>query len=366
MLNILLLLIGIIIVGFAVLKYYPAFGGKHTKERRAAYSQSPQYQNGKFVNQLPTAWDTSFNSMVSMLKDFVKGNPNRKPKTHIPMATFKPFPNEAGKETKLTWFGHSAFLLEIEGKSILFDPMFGKAPTPFPLRGQRYSGSLPFEIDELPMIDAVVLSHDHYDHLDYGSIMKLKGKVKQYFAPLGVGTHLERWGISPGKISEHDWWNEISFEGLQMVCAPARHFSGRSLTDRNSSLWCSWVITSENSKIYFSGDGGYGPHFKEIGEKYGPFDITLMECGQYDERWAAIHMLPEETVQAHIDVKGKVLIPVHWGAFTLSLHDWYDPVERAVKAAKESGVEIATPRIGESVTVGGNYPSSVWWRLAES
>lgn len=361
-----LLFIGILSVFiYAVLNYYPPFGGRYSKQKRAEYSKSLQYRNGKFVNQVPTSWDTSLGSMLSMLRDFVKGNPERKPKSPIPMADFASGRTFNGSNAKITWFGHSAFLLEIEGKSILFDPMFGKAPTPFPIRNQRYSGKLPFEIEELPTVDAVFLTHDHYDHLDYGSIMKLKGKVKRFFTPLGVGSHLERWGISPEIISEHDWWSEFEFEGLQFACTPARHFSGRGLMDRNSTLWCSWVIEGKHSKIFFSGDGGYGPHFKEIGNKYGPFDITLMECGQYDDRWAAIHMLPEETVQAHLDVKGKVLIPVHWGAFTLSLHSWHDPVERAVKAAEELGVDIATPRIGETVTVGSqSYPNSAWWHLA--
>ncbi|MBT2685078.1 MBL fold metallo-hydrolase [Bacillus sp. ISL-37] len=365
MINLLIILAGIVVAGYAILNYYPAFGGKHSEKRRSLYAKSPQYRNGKFVNHVHTSWDTSLSSMVSMIKDFLKGNSERRPGAPLPMATFEQ-PLQKGSATKVTWFGHSAFLLEIEGKTILFDPMFGKAPTPFPIRNQRYSRELPFKIEELPVVDAVVLSHDHYDHLDYGSIMKLKGKVKIYIVPLGVGAHLERWGISPEMIQEHDWWDELSFEGLQLACTPARHFSGRGLTDRNATLWCSWVIIGRETKVFFSGDGGYGPHFKEIGEKYGPFDLTLMECGQYDARWAAIHMLPEETVQAHQDVMGKLLIPVHWGAFTLSLHAWHDPVERAVRAAEESGVDIVTPRIGETFTVSlDDYPKSVWWRRSE-
>jgi L-ascorbate metabolism protein UlaG (beta-lactamase superfamily) len=364
MIKVLLIITVLLVVIYAVLNFYPPFGGSYSRQKRAEYSKSPQFKNGKFHNQIHTAWDTSLGSMLSMMKDFIKGNPERKPKSPIPMADF--IISGTSGNAKVTWFGHSAFLLEMEGKSILFDPMFGKAPTPFPFRNQRYSGKLPFAIEDLPTIDAVFLTHYHYDHLDYGTIMKLKGKVEQFFVPLGVGSHLERWGISPEIISEHDWWNEFEFEGIQFACTPARHFSGRGLTNRNSTLWCSWVIIGKESKIFFSGDGGYGPHFKEIGSKYGPFDLTLMECGQYDARWAAIHMLPEETVQAHLDVKGKVLIPVHWGAFTLSLHAWHDPVERAVKAAEEAGVDIATPRIGESVTTGtGNYPAAPWWKMAQ-
>ncbi|MBT2662033.1 MBL fold metallo-hydrolase [Bacillus sp. ISL-45] len=363
MLNILIILAVIVFAAYAVLNYYPAFGGKHTKKRRSIYARSPQYRNGKFANQVETSWDTSFSSMISMMKDFLKGSPERRPEAPLPMASYARGPKRDAAAS-VTWFGHSAFLLEIEGKTLLFDPMFGKAPTPFPVRNQRYSRELPFKIEELPVVDAVVLSHDHYDHLDYGSIMKLKDKVKNFIAPLGVGAHLQRWGIAPETIQEHDWWDEVTFEGLQLACTPARHFSGRSLNDRDATLWSSWAIIGQETKIFFSGDGGYGPHFKEIGEKYGPFDLTLMECGQYDARWAAIHMLPEETVQAHQDVKGKLLVPVHWGAFTLSLHAWHDPVERAVRKAEEAGVDIATPKIGETFTVSaGDQPRSDWWRL---
>jgi len=213
------------------------------------------------------------------------------------------------------------------------------------------------------VIDAVLLSHDHYDHLDYGSIVKLRNKVKHFFVPLGVGAHLARWGVDPTKISEHDWWDEVQFEGLTLASTPARHFSGRSLKDRDTTLWCSWVIVGPEARVFFSGDSGYGPHFAEIGEKYGPFDLTLIECGQYDARWAAIHMLPEESVQAHLDVQGKVMMIVHWAAFTLGLHDWTDPVERVSKAAEAQNIRFSTPKIGETVIIGAaEYPASIWWK----
>lgn len=228
---------------------------------------------------------------------------------------------------------------------------------------KRYSGTFSLERDDLQEIDAIIISHNHYDHLNYKSIMQLKDRAKHFYVPTGVAQYLIKWGVSPSKISEHNWWDEITFDNIKLVCAPARHFSGRGMTDRDSSLWCSWLILGQETKIFFSGDSGYTPHFKEIGDKYGPFDLTLMECGQYDPRWSAIHMLPEETVQAHIDVKGELLLPIHWGAFTLALHEWSDPIERVTKEANRLGVKITTPQIGESITLKStNYPSSAWWK----
>ncbi|MEH7308140.1 MBL fold metallo-hydrolase [Neobacillus drentensis] len=308
--------------------------------------------------------ENSIKEMGSILMDFLKGNPNGRPKNPILMEKLNLSDQQNDSQPKITWFGHSALLLELEEKRILLDPMFGGAPTPFPIFGiKRYSKGLPFIIEDLPTIDIVIISHDHYDHLDYGTIRKIKEKVKQFIVPLGVGSHLEKWGVHPAIIKELDWWDELDHEGLKFAATPARHFSGRSLTDRDATLWCSWVIESENTKIFFSGDSGYGPHFKEIGEKYGPFNLTLMECGQYDHRWAAIHMTPEETVQAHLDVKGEMMIPIHWGAFTLALHDWTDPIERVTNAAEKQNIDISTPKIGETIFISSEeYPRNMWWR----
>lgn len=364
MITIILIIGGVLLVGLLFVNYYPAFGGKPSKEEQNTLNQSSNFSNGKFVNQIPTSMNTGFTTTLGILRDFMKKNPKSRPNSPLPTQTLDFLFIEKDQQAKITWFGHSAFLLELDGKNLLFDPMFGRSPSPVPIfGGKRYSDDLPMNVEELPAIDAVFLSHDHYDHLDYGSIKKLKDKVNQFFVPLGVGKHLERWGVNPQKIKEHDWWNEFEFEGLTLACTPARHFSGRSLTDRNSTLWCSWVIIGKQSKVYFSGDSGYGPHFKEIGEIYGPFNYTLMECGQYDKRWSSIHMMPEETVQAHLDVNGDILIPVHWAAFTLALHDWTDPIERVKKAAKEKGAAISTPKIGERVMLGSaEYPTSTWWR----
>ncbi|ENB9401316.1 MULTISPECIES: MBL fold metallo-hydrolase [Bacillus cereus group] len=315
----------------------------------------------KFINQIHT--DVSFKpkDIIGLMTDYLKTKTKLRPIKNLPIVLSNK-DNESLES--LTWFGHSASLLKIAGKKLLLDPMFGDASSPFPLfNSKRYSGTFSLEREDLQEIDAIIISHNHYDHLNYKSIMQLKDRAKHFYVPTGVAQYLIKWGVSPSKISEHNWWDEITFDNIKLVCAPARHFSGRSMTDRDCSLWCSWLILGQETKIFFSGDSGYSPHFKEIGDKYGPFDLTLMECGQYDPRWSAIHMLPEETVQAHIDVQGELLLPIHWGAFTLALHEWSDPVERVTKEANRLGVKITTPQIGESITLkSANYPSTAWWR----
>ncbi|MGG0154770.1 MBL fold metallo-hydrolase [Bacillus mycoides] len=315
----------------------------------------------KYMNQIPT--DVSFNpkDIIGLMTDYFKMKTKLRPVKNLPIVLSNK--NNESLES-VTWFGHSASLLKIEGKKLLLDPMFGDASSPFPVfNSKRYSGAFSLEHDELQEIDAIIISHNHYDHLNYKSIMRLKDRAKHFYVPIGVARYLITWGVSPSKISEHNWWDEITFDNIKLVCAPARHFSGRSMTDKDRSLWCSWLIIGQETKVFFSGDSGYAPHFKEIGNKYGPFDLTLMECGQYDTRWSAIHMLPEETVQAHIDVKGELLVPIHWGAFTLALHEWSDPIERVTKEANRLGVNISTPQIGEAIALQSReYPTSAWWR----
>ncbi|MDM5427955.1 MBL fold metallo-hydrolase [Bacillus mycoides] len=315
----------------------------------------------KYMNQIPT--DVSFNpkDIIGLMTDYFKMKTKLRPTKDLPIV----LPNkDNGSLESVTWFGHSASLLKIEGKKLLLDPMFGDASSPFPVfNSKRYSGAFSLEREDFKEIDAIIISHNHYDHLNYKSIMRLKDRAKHFYVPIGVARYLIKWGVSPNKISEHNWWDEITFDNIKLVCAPARHFSGRSMTDKDRSLWCSWLIIGQETKVFFSGDSGYAPHFKEIGNKYGPFDLTLMECGQYDTRWSAIHMLPEETVQAHIDVKGELLVPIHWGAFTLALHEWSDPIERVTKEANRLGVNISTPQIGEAIALQSReYPTSAWWR----
>lgn len=354
----------VLLTGFLIVRLYPPLGAKVAGSRLQAVHSSAHYAKNKFVNLIPTSMSTGFRDMLSSAKEMIRGVPNSRPLPGITNGKLNPADLGNAAEPKVIWLGHSSLLVQINGLTLLLDPMFGTAPSPVPfVGGKRYSDTPPADVKDLPPIDAVLLSHDHYDHLDYGTIRKLRSKVGHFFVPLGVGAHLERWGVPAANITETDWWSELELKGLKLCCTPSRHFSGRSLTDRNATLWCSWVLDGGREKIFFSGDSGYGPHFKEIGKRYGPFDLTLMECGQYNERWAAIHMMPEETVQAHLDVGGKLLLPIHWGAFTLSLHAWTEPVERAVAAAEKQGVAIATPRIGEPVLLGQSPHSSTrWWR----
>lgn len=357
--------LGIAAIGAAstlFLQHYPMFGKTPNAKKRLDYQGSPNYEKNKFKNIYPTTMGSDLQSLGSIIRDYTRKIPNLTPSLPLPMQSFK-WDNHSHNQARVTWFGHSTVFLELHGKTIFIDPMLGRSPSPFPqIGGKRYSQDLPFDKEDIPFIDIVLYSHDHYDHLDYDSVNLLKNKVGQFIVPLGVGSRLEGWGVPTGKINELDWWDAIEHSGIQFISTPARHFSGRSLFDQNSTLWTSWVIQSGETNIFYSGDSGYGPHFKEIGAQYGPFDFTMIECGQYDDRWADIHLTPEETVQAHLDVNGKLMMPIHWSAFTLAFHEWTDPIERVTKAAIERGVAITTPVIGQSIVVGAEeYPSEQWW-----
>lgn len=346
-----LIIIGVIVIaGVAFLYLSPEFGGSHSDEDIARYEKSEQYEEGKFKNGVPTSMDMGFGEMMSTLWEMVSGVPNSRPDSALSVLHQKPPLTTSADSTRLVWFGHSAFWLAIEGMNILIDPMFGDTPSPIQFMGsKRFSDGLPTDIAQLPKIDAIFFSHDHYDHLDYGSVKKLKDKTEMFFVPLGLGAHLREWGVDSARIKEMDWWEEEELKGIEIAFTPARHFSGRGLGDRFSTLWGSWVIKGKSKSIFFSGDSGYTPQFAEIGEKFGPFVFAMLECGQYNERWADIHMMPEQTVQASIDLRAKRFMPIHWAAFTLALHSWTDPVERAVAESEKLGAPIYVPRIGEMI-----------------
>ncbi len=356
----------LLIIGVLFINLSPEFGARAKGAQLEVIQQSPQYKDGKFQNIEKTEVMKSMD--YSTIPEYFTNRGNKIPDWSIPVEKlntdyFSDYPDSL---TRVTWFGHSALLLEIDGKKIFLDPMLGNVPAPHPWLGTpRFNDTLPMAIDMLPELDAVVISHDHYDHLDYGSIMNLKDKVGQFFVPLGVGAHLVSWGVDDAKIRELDWWEESKFEGLTLVATPARHFSGRGLFDRASTLWSSWVVIGENDRIFFGGDSGYDSSFKKIGEQYGPFDFAMLECGQYNEQWSEIHMMPEETVQAGIDLQSHLLMPIHWGAFKLALHPWDEPVRRFRKEAAQLGARIATPVIGEPIVLHEEIPTSRWWEKQE-
>ncbi|WP_350285860.1 MBL fold metallo-hydrolase [uncultured Croceitalea sp.] len=356
-----------IIVGYLLfVNFYPSFGGDLTDASRTRYESSPNFKEGKFVNtdsSIPKQF--SFSETLSLSRKFFFTKvPNGRPDSAIDVKTVDSIAiaNYQGP-TRLIWFGHSAFLLQIKGRNLLIDPMFGKVAAPHDLLGSsRFNTKMPIAIEKLPQIDAILISHDHYDHLDYESIKKLKAKVKHYYTPLGVGIHLEAWGIPKSQITELDWWQDIAVQDLKFICTPAQHFSGRKFDSGQSTLWSSWIIQSRDDNIFFSGDSGYAPHFKKIGDSYGPFDFAMLECGQYNKMWPEIHMFPEETVQAAVDLKTNVMMPIHWGGFKLALHSWTDPVERVSKKARELQIPLITPEIGTPIVLNSILEShNEWW-----
>jgi len=355
-------LVLVISIGGYFVLHQPQFGQKPQGAHLDIIKTSPQYIDDIFENSDAIDMEMSFSKIIKMIKVYmeeVQGmRPDSLPILHPDLNVIE---NAADTITALTWFGHSAFLLEMDGKKILLDPMLGPAAAPFSFQVNRFSNDLPIAIEDLPFIDAVIFSHDHYDHLDYHTVMLIKDKVSRFYVPLGLGSHHKYWGIAEDKIFELDWWDEASFEGIELACTPSQHFSGRGLNDRSSTLWSSWVIKGKRSKIFFSGDSGYFPGFKKIGEKYGPFDLAMVECGQYNKLWHDIHMLPEESAQAAVDLKADMMMPIHWAMFELSLHPWKEPVERLTVKAKQLNMPIFTPKIGERFTLNTPLTSKPWW-----
>ena len=356
----------ILLITAAVLvvpKVAPAFGARPSGKSLERIEASPNYKDGIFVNQVKTEMNTSGGSFFSTFMKFLRGGKNRTPGKTIETAPFeKSAFAEADSLIRMTWFGHSTILLRIDGKNLLIDPVFSNHASPFGFMGpQAFPYTHKYSIDDLPEIDAVLISHDHYDHLDYETILKLRDRVDHFFVPLGLAAHLQHWGVDASKIKELDWWDESGFMGLTFACVPMRHFSGRGLSDRYCTLWAGWVIQSKDRSVIHTGDSGYGPHFKKIGERYGPFDLTMVECGQYNENWKQIHMMPEETVQAHFDLKGKFLLPIHWGRFNLALHSWTDPISRATAEANKKKADLITPIVGQTVSIHPPLPHRDWW-----
>lgn len=262
---------------------------------------------------------------------------------------------------RATWLGHSSVLIEIDGKTILTDPHWGPRSSPFRRLGPKRWYEPPLPLDEVPPLDAVLISHDHYDHLDHTTILRMKRWDTRFIVPLGVGGHLKRWGIDPERIREIDWWQEVDIEGVRVACVPSRHASGRRLVTRDRTLWAGYAIVGDEHRVYFSGDTGLFNALETIGRRYGPFDLTMIEVGQYSDAWPDWHLGPEQAVLAHLMVRGKALLPIHWGLFRLSPHGWTEPIERVHAKAEEFGVTVATPRPGESIGPDTLANTSRWW-----
>lgn len=339
-----------IIVGINLyIRINPTFGANKKYINKNKLELSANFKNNKFQNLEPTKMMTGESGYWGTMKKFFKGVENDKPKKPINSVAFNKdsflSPNKA---ITYTWFGHSTVLLNVNGKTIITDPVFSKAASPVSFINKAFRFSNEYSVEILPNIDIVLISHDHYDHLDYKTIKKIDKKAQKFIVPLGVEAHLLRWGISRDKIEIADWNDTIQINSeLSFISTPARHFSGRGTKDRDKTLWCSWVIESNNQKVFFGGDSGYGKHFKEIGNKYGPFDLTMIECGQYNENWNQIHAMPEQSVQAHIDLQGKQMLPIHWSKYKLSIHSWTEPIERATAKAKELCVDLKLATVGE-------------------
>lgn len=353
------------------LREAPAALGAGPAAIRAACAGSPNYQGGVFHNLEPSGTlrlDTEENRLV--IFDVIAGSADSRPAAAVPMS--RPRFHAATDPLAVTWLGHATALLEIDGYRLLTDPVWSQRCSPSRTVGPQRLHPPAVPLEQLPALDAVVISHDHYDHLDMAAIRVLiRTQRAPFVVPLGVGAHLRRWGAPADRVIELDWQFSTRIGDLTLVCSPARHFSGRFLS-RNNTLWASWVITGPQHRAYFGGDSGYTRSFSEIGDRHGPFDVTLLPIGAYNTSWPDIHMNPEEAVAAHRDLNGGVggatggvLLPIHWATFRLAPHPWGEPAERLLTAAEEAGVDCAVPRPGGRVVPAAHTDPAGdrWWRL---
>lgn len=336
------------------------FGIDPKGSRLERIMKSPNYKDGSFQNLSLTPVMAEGVTMTQVLKQYFKKVAGKEPEQELP--SIRTNLQELNDSLPVViWFGHSSYLIRTNGKAILVDPVLSGNASPVRFFGKNYAGSNTYSVDDMPELDAVLITHDHYDHLDYQTILKLKAKTRHFYTSLGVGAHLEYWGIDPAKITELDWWEQADLtEGITFTATPARHFSGRKFK-RGKTLWASYVLKTPTHSFFLGGDSGYDRHFKEIGEKHGPFDLAILECGQYNAYWKNIHMMPEETVLAATELNAKMLMPVHNSKFTLALHAWKEPLERVTAEAVNRSQSVTTPMMGEPVQVGGHYPDSRWW-----
>ncbi|MEW5737574.1 MAG: MBL fold metallo-hydrolase [Myxococcota bacterium] len=337
---------------------WEAFGQTAKGDFRARVEASPQWQDGHFENPQPLVNDT-----WGMVKGAWRMSADTTPKTEVP---FEPVPKERfdtppASGLRVTWLGHATTLVEVDGQRVLFDPVWSERASPLSWLGPRRWYRPPLALDDVPRLDAVVISHDHYDHLDLPTVRALNARGVTFFVPLGVGAHLRSWGVDAARVVELDWWESKQVGSLEVVCTPSRHASGRFLFDFGQQLWSGWALKGPTHRVYYSGDTGLFPGMKDIGERLGPFDVTLIEVGQYHSAWPDWHIGPEQAVTAHQWVQGKLLLPVHWGLFTLAYHAWTEPAERVLAEAQRQGVSLVIPRPGQSVEPSAPPAVDRWW-----
>lgn len=356
--------LAILVIAVIFFLNQPQFGKAPSGEQLDRISKSPQFKDGKFQNLSFTPTLTDGYSMSGILYKQLFGKyPNRTPLKEIPSVKTD-LKNLNPNENILIWFGHSSYFFQVEGKKFLIDPVFSGNASPIPGSMKAFNGSNDYQVGDLPEIDFLLISHDHYDHLDYTTVLELKSKVKQVICGLGVGSHLEYWGYDASKITEKDWnETEVLTDEIKIHTTPARHFSGRGFT-RNNTLWLSFVLETSKRKMFLGGDSGYDTHFAAIGKKHGPFNLALLENGQYNLAWEAIHLLPNQVLKAATDLNTKKLLPVHSSKFKLAMHPWNEPLQKVSEMYKQGGFDfkLATPIIGEKVYLDNqDQVFSEWW-----
>ena len=334
---------------------WSAFGARAQGIRRQRMLASPNFSDGRFVNPLPRLDD-----MWLAFRRWLRGGQHQVPTGPVPVVR-PDFTTKPASGLRLTWLGHSCKLVEIDGRRFLTDPVWSRRAAPSRFLGAERFFAPPIPLADLPPLDAIVLSHDHYDHLDEATIRWFAPGRTRFIAPLGVGAHLEHWGVAGERITEFDWWERATVAGIELTSTPARHFSGRTLRDRDATLWCGWVLAGSQHRIYFSGDTAMFPGLADIGERLGPFDAAMIEIGAYNQAWADVHLGPEQAILAHRAVKGGLLLPTHWGTYNLAIHGWTEPAERSIVAAAERGVDIAIPMPGQSVEPATAPELTRWW-----
>ena len=350
-----------------------AFGADPAGARMERIRRSPNFADGVFQNPEGARTRPS-GSMLEFAKVYFRKEERarRSPLGTVPVhaTTLADLAAPPATGLRVTWLGHSSVLIEIDGRRVLFDPVWGERCSPFPFAGPKRLHPVPLPLASLGPVDAVVISHDHYDHLDLPTIRSLAGTETVFAVPLGVGAHLERWGVPPDRIRELDWNETARIAGISLTATPARHFCGRGLRNQQHTLWASWVVAGPEHRVYHSGDTGYFSGFQDIGAEHGPFDVTMIQVGAYSEYWPDIHMTPAEGMRAHLDLQGGgphgALLPIHWGTFNLAPHPWSEPGEWMKDAAEEAGQTVALPRPGEPFEPAGKVPSDPWWRAVST